>query len=229
MKKFVTASLALSALSTLTASGVGTVPIDISGVVDLRIQSIAFGEANLLPEGQQTFNGIPFNILEGSNTWYAGDQGTSTSITIDVTVGLTGVDKFYTLISTAWGSLTPNLAAVTFVGAQGAEVNFNLSGGVHIRDFIDNEFSNTISSPDTVGVFATSANVNYARYDMQTFDLGDTFLTEELAFVRFSDFGSEGVQRLLLMGATANVIPEPSVALSSLFGFAALLFVRRRT
>jgi hypothetical protein len=108
-------------------------------------------------------------------------------------------------------------------------VNFNLSGGVHIRDFIDNEFSNTISSPDTVGVFATSANVNYARYDMQTFDLGDTFLTEELAFVRFSDFGSEGVQRLLLMGATANVIPEPSVALSSLFGFAALLFVRRRT
>lgn len=182
---------------------------------EFQDQSVNYG-IDLGFSGLQTRNGFTFDfgVAGGPNTLrfsrtapFSGIQTTGTQ-TVVVGTNLYGVDVIRTLINTEWGRSGPtSFASIRFIGDGDGDYTVNLVGNVDIRDFSQGPFTNSINNTTTTvwfndGQFGNGVN---QRLDMQTFDLPDTFLDENLVQIVFTDTGGTAFQRMLVSGISASV------------------------
>ena len=185
------------------------VPLDISEHANFRAQTL-LGAASQLPEGPQTLGGTHFELATGNaNIWNAevAAAAPNSATSFEITPNVFGVSRVYTIINTLRG--TPGPAAfgeVEFIGSQGASFSYPLVGNIDVRDYFFGGFTNSISTQRTVNVANAGAGLNNAvRYDMQVIDLPSAFWQQRLITVKFRDTGNDPLQRLLVVGATADV------------------------
>lgn len=227
------ATLVLLPLPTLAAPIYTT--FDLSGVANERLQ----GRNANYPTGQGVLlGGVPFDIPTGRNTWQAANAagGGTGVVSLTMPVNLSGVTGVHTLINTLWGSpITPALAALRFTFDDGIVFVKPLVGGVDIRDYYQNTFTNAINNTTTVRVFFTDsdgiAGPNRYRLDKQFVDLS-AFSDKTLASVTLVDRGRQNVQRVFLYGLTVQqAVPEPStlvvVGVTSFALLARMRYARR--
>ncbi len=119
-----------------------------------------------------------------------------------VPVDVFGATSVQTLMDTAWGTSTPGLASVEFIGTGGADYVLNLVGGVDVRDYNRNVFTNTINGTTTQNVFTTSDGQN--RLDKQSIALPAAFASQTLLQIAFIDNGANYSQRLFVAGVTVE-------------------------
>jgi len=137
---------------------------------------------------------------------------------IDISVGVSGVSKVYTLINSDWGQDVSkgSFAAIEFYGSDGAFFGKDLYGNVDIRDWKSGNWTNSINGTTTTNVFQSSGG--QFRLDMQTIDLPDDFLSQTLETIRVIDTGGQTFQRIFLAGITVECVapaevPEYSVVI----------------
>lgn len=179
--------------------------------------------------------GIEFDISadgDGHDVWHSEIAPGANPKTLTIATALFGVSKVHTLMNTWWGSSNPNLASVSFQGTNGASASFAIIGGQHVRDFNENPaYTNTLNAPNATAWWTDGGTGSGSqRLDLQSWDLGTTFLNETLTSITFSDSGKWPVQRIFVAGVTAEVapVPLPAASLLLLSGFAGLGIMRAR-
>jgi len=184
-------------------------PIDLAPYANRRLQNVGYGAVSLFPEGMLTLGGMPFTIPVGGNNVWTGAAATGPNPRpLDVAVNATGATRVYTLINTLWGERDAGVrASITFFGSAGAVYTVLLDGNEHIRDYLWNTWTNSINGTSTANVFNAGSGQgigpnNQVRLDMQKFTLPSVFATQTLTMIRFSDWGGDVYQRLLVSGIT---------------------------
>jgi len=222
-------------------------PIDISSIVNVAWTD--FPQANELllrngptfPVGSQLFGGIPFDIPAGTvNAWSADatTNGTLHAGTVAVTIPINvfGVSTVYTLLNTEWGQSSGSFVSLTFNGTDGATQTIALMGDSDIRDYNQDEWTNSISGA-TEEVWQNGLG---QRLDRQQITLSSIFQTQTLLSMTLTDTGDRvnlfdvhdpatNAQRVFLSGVTVEIaIPEPpTIALLVGFGlFVSICTVR---
>lgn len=175
----------------------GVVPVDLSAYFNSPLK-VGY------PTGEQTLGGVPFLLgTEESWMWHAHQAGGENPRVLEISLDHGPAVGAYTLMNTYWGQPGPaSYVSVTFLGSAGAEATFELVGNVHIRDFLQNFWTNSITSPDTVQVFAANTPEGSVRLDRQYFELPPEFAGQDLAGVVVSDTGANLFQRAFLVGLT---------------------------
>ncbi|MBE1425979.1 hypothetical protein H4684_002638 [Desulfomicrobium macestii] len=200
------------------------------------IQTYGFISGSLFPEGDLNLGGVPFSVPSGTdlNIWHSEIGSTSGSKSLSVDIGLSGVDKVYTIINTYWGESSPgSFAYIEFEGAGGAYYQYLLDGNFNIRDYFGGTYTNSLTSPDAANVWTESG----VRLDMQTIDLPDAFLFEDQIAMTLVDNGATGFQRTFLYGLTVgtqnggggpSTVPEPATIILLGAGLLGLAGIRRK-
>jgi hypothetical protein len=222
---------AFGALDATAAPGFNI--IDQTNIGNATFGTTSFINGNLYPAGDQTFAGVPFALpADRLSMWHSELATGPNPRSIDIPVGLFGVDAVYTLIGSWWGETVADgsYASITFVGTGIDPFVVALDGNFNIRDYNQSIYTNTLSDPDTQEVWNSGLG---QRLDLQTFDLPAEFLMTTLEKIVIVDDGGSGFQRVFIAGSTAWVptapIPEPStIALSALGLVGAAAALRRR-
>lgn len=160
------------------------------------------------PRGEVTLGGVPFRIPETDPSVWKSEEPFVTGPnphTLDIMVNQQMVDRVYTLINTGGGAPGPTAYAwLEFWGDDGAYFRKDLVGGVDIRDYNYNGWTNSINGITTVNVFVHNPGVydGERRLDMQIIDLPEAFLSQTLTHMRLSDNGGPDLQRTILEGVT---------------------------
>lgn len=159
------------------------------------------------PTGPQEYGCVPFAMPASAATdqlymWWAGVGPGPNPVTLSIPLSLAGVDKVYTIMNTAWGSATPNLLFIDFIGSGGAMQTFELRGNRDIRDHHTNFFTNAINNTTTVNAWENGLG---QRLDRQAFDLSADFLDETLVTIRIRDFGGTNFSRAFIVAVTAEL------------------------
>lgn len=179
---------------------------------NLRLQSEL---GSFFPEGELVLGDVPFSIpTSGFNYWSSrwscrgGPPASPCSSgenprTIDIDVGVFGVQEVHTIINTAWGQSGPTAYAwLDFYGSGGAHFRKDLIGGVDIRDHGSNRWTNTINNTTTINVFSVVISGTERRLDKQQIDLPSEFHTQTLDRIHLTDIGGERFSRAFLYGVT---------------------------
>lgn len=224
----------LLALSLMTAqASAGELPvdyqtIDFSDQFNARLQTIN----PALPSGSVQFDDVPFDIpSNGNNYWSANAAGGPNPRMIDIPVDLPSpVSAVHTLINTLWGRpLDPTLLRIEFFGSDGAHFVKNLIGDDDVRDLVERNYTNQINNTTTVNVFTLDrSGAPDLRIDKQFIELPAEFQTQMLTRIVLVDNGASELSRGILMGATAQLVPEPSAVGLLVAGGALLTLARRR-
>ncbi|RLJ01815.1 MAG: hypothetical protein DRP11_03845, partial [Candidatus Aenigmatarchaeota archaeon] len=164
------------------------------------------------PEGDVILGSIPFSIPTGGNNMWSSRYSDPNPHQIDISVGVSGVSKVYTLINSDWGQDVSkgSFAAIEFYGSDGAFFRKDLYGNVDIRDWQSGNWTNSINGTTTTNVFQSSGG--RCRLDMQTIDLPDDFQSQTLETVRVIDTGGQTFQRIFLAGITVEAGAEVPIA-----------------
>lgn len=118
-----------------------------------------------------------------------------------------GVTDVYTLMNTLWDKWDqPLTLRLNSIGADDAYLNVDLSGNVHIRDYLQHIWTNQINGTTTVPAFlGTAVSGPFAgqevRLDRQLL-LPQSSWIIRLDRIVFTDRGGNDFQRLLLNGIT---------------------------
>ena len=173
-----------------------------------------------IPRGYVTLGNIPFDIPYENESWSScyGNGGTTNSVSIDI--GISNVTEVHTLINTFWGRSGSNWVHIECYGDKGAYYKKDLIGGIDIRDWANNEFTNSTSSSSTMEVWGDG----YARIDKQTILLPSDFSSQTLLKIKLSDDGygwNQGVyppQRSFIAGLTVatNFAISPYLDISAI-------------
>lgn len=200
--------------------------VSIAPIANDNIDSIS---STSYPHGSQTYFGVPFDLLSSGsdNIWNAAASSDPNPRTATLTVSIPDATTVYTLINTAWGQSGPtSYAAVTFNATGGVNYTVNLVGDDDIRDYNNFTWTNSINGTTTQNVWASGSTGQYKRMDMQTITLPSTFLGQTLTSIVFTDTGSNpNFQRMLVMGATVQAVPEPAAL--TLIALGAVPLLRR--
>ena len=224
--------LAAQASTTMTA-------LDFQLNKDLQGSDMTNGSFYQAYWGEQTFNGVKFNLRSenGKEAWqYTGNK----SGTLKVTANLYGVTEVHTLINSMWGSKGSNLGSISFVGKQ-ETYKVDLIAGVLVRDHYNNPsgFTDELSALDRTDLASyvreavpCSANKGNVRLDMQTFVLPASFATDMLVSIDFTfkDLGNPD-GRPFLAGVSANStnpVPIPAAAWLLGSGLLGLIGLRKK-
>lgn len=189
---------------------------------DIRTWSSGSDYNALFPSSQSTSGGVPFVLglnAGGNNVIYDVNS-------VDIPVGVAGVQTVYTLINTAFGAQGALVGQLTFTATNGDTYSVSLIEGVNVRDHYAGSFVNTVSAPNvTLNVFGSPDN-GRAHLDMQAFALPASFGATTLQKVTFESYHAGGSGLPFVAGITVAAVPEPgSVAL--LLAGLGVLVIRR--
>lgn len=206
--------------------------VDFSSHHNYRLQNMD-GNAGQLPSGSLlTGDGVPFYIPAGpgNNAYLSAQPVGGGQRMLDVSIGIQGVVKAFTLINTWWGTRSETAYAyLEFFGSQGAYYRRNLVGNQDIRDYLNSDYTNTINGSSTKNAVLKGQGKYWeVRLDCQEIVLPDAFRTQSLQSMRLVDNGDMGFQRTFLSGLTVGIqtVPEPSGLAVLLAG--GLAFLKRR-
>jgi hypothetical protein len=183
---------------TAVAARAGEIPINLSGVANEPWTFVGPNDFLILngstfPTGPQNFGGVPFSIPVDPNNYWAGAAAAnfgSGTVSVTIPVNVYGVSSIFTLMNSMWGLAGPAAYLyITFTGSGGATETVPLVGNVRVRDYNNDDNTNTINNTNTVQVWT---NGEGQRLDRQEFVLPAAFATQTLNSVTITDTGSEG-------------------------------------
>lgn len=188
----------------------------------------AYINPSTLPVGAQTYTDVPF-VLPGVNSdtsFYSWNANAiplqNNPLVLELPIGIYGVNSVYTIMNTYWGQALGGLVTVQFFGSDGAFQAFDLIGNIHIRDYNNARWTNTINGTTTVNVFDNGLG---QRLDRQQFALSRDFMDETLERIKIVDFGGVNFSRAFIVAATVEIPAPGALALAAVGGVVA---IRRR-
>lgn len=208
---------------TAGATNAGATQIDLSKYVNSNAGGYTSG-ANY-PTGSTTIGGVSFALASIDG---AGPAVIQTPTTAPVTIGgldVLDADVAYTIINSAIGQRGQDVGTITFTGALGATVSFDLIEGQNIRDHYYGMYNNVATD-----LYATTGYQNgtevpdgpgLAHFDVQRFDLSG-LMGQDLASITFNGTNPGGGEPFLAAVTTANLpagVPEPASWALMLGGF----------
>jgi hypothetical protein len=105
-------------------------------------------------------------------------------------VGVFGITSVFTVLNSMWGWAGPkSYLFVTFNGSNGATKTVGLVGDVTVRDYNQDDNTNTINNISTVQVWDNGLG---QRLDRQEYILPAVFAGQELTSITITDTGNEG-------------------------------------
>ena len=183
------------------------------------------GEYNAIFPSTQTYNGVPFNLVKdanGNKVFYEG--------TLEIPVNVYGVTNAYTLAASYCGYYGTTIGKVEFFGSGDGYYSVDLVEGNNIRDHYWGGYNNIIDGVTAVAAFNKSPG--HAGFDMQLYDLPNTFLDETLLNVVFTGYnmGTAGKPWLaaLTVETSPVVTPVPATLWLLGFGLAGLVGIRKK-
>ncbi len=205
--------------------------VDLSGIYNEN-RNFTFG-GGTFPSGPKVYSSIPFQFgaASGNDFYNSNHDHLPGNIILDVPVQQERTQKVHTILSTLWGTSTPNLISLEFFGLNGAYYKEDWGGFDQIRSISKGIFLNSTSSPNTHEVHYEFVNNDMQFWhDRQEITLPTAFLTDTLINFRITDKGAEGLQRTAFMALTLESapppVPEPASVLVLTLG--GLLLKRRR-
>ncbi len=178
----------------------------------------------VLPSGQQTLGGVPFDIVNvnGNDSWNA-YYATGSNRQLEIPINRGAITEANLLLGTFWGEQTAGTyASILFKATTGEEFVVQLDGNSDIRDYNQGSSANTINNITTTMVLQNGTQ----RVDMLKVILPDSWRWLTLESITIRDFGANGsgsdnFQRIFLSGLTLGTVPEPAtVVLLALGGLA---------
>jgi hypothetical protein len=176
----------------------GEIPIDLSALANepwtyVGPNDFIIINGGTFPTGTQNLGGVPFAIPAGQNNYWAGaaaaDFGPGT-VNLTIPVGVYGVTSVFTVLNSMWGWPGPKAYLfITFNGSRGATKTAELVGNVNVRDYNQDDNTNTIDNTSTVQVWNNGMG---QRLDRQEYILPAAFAGQELISVTITDTGNEG-------------------------------------
>jgi hypothetical protein len=172
--------------------------------------------------------GIPFFIpSNGNNVWLSAEIPSAPEVSATWTVNIPNIIGVYTLINTYWGQAGSPFTFAVFGFSDNSKYWYSFFGNDDIRDYNPWGFTNNINNTSTINVFL--GNAGRPRLDRQFINLEEAgFGGKTLTTFSIYDYGGPNFQRAFIAGATAAVIPEPSIFSFLVFGGAVLMAGRRR-
>ena len=174
--------------------------VDLSHVVNSRVQNIYTPDSTPLPEGPQNYGGVPFDIetAGGNNCWNANTASGTQVATINTDIK--NPMEVHTLINTQWGQAGGPYLQIEFYGDGGAYYLMSLYGNSDVRDWHTGGYTQSINNTTTTNMFYDGTRI----YDKQRIVLPAAFQNGKLKKIVITDTGSGGFQRALLMGITVK-------------------------
>ena len=202
MFRFVSVAVATVIASTAIAQDF-FLPVNLLPFANDRLQA----RSTSFPALNPVLGGVPFRIEPtGNNMWSANAADGANPRVLTVPINVEGVREVHTLINTDWGQAGPeSVASVQFETTSGLTYTVQLVGGVDVRDWNQNTFTNTINGTTTTQVVTAGT----ARVDKQRITLPAAFAGEELRRIRFIDSGATNQQRIFVAGLTL-VLDQPT-------------------
>jgi hypothetical protein len=183
--------------------------------------------------------GVPFSIPNASADFFAFNNSI-TSLTMDVDIA--HASTAYLLLNTNWGQYDLLSGQVKFVTVGHQTYTLDLVGGVNIRDWNEDRYTNTVSSPtNTPTGFTAYPDMwgSYGRIDLLTVALPENFYGDTLDSITFLDYGSDGStseylgapSRIRIEGVTIATapVPEPASLLLVALGLGLIAWKARQT
>jgi hypothetical protein len=168
-----------------------------------------------------SLGGVPFSFPSAPADFFAFNNGTGNALTMDVDIARAGTA--YLLINTNWGQYDFLTGRVTFKTVGNLTYSLDLVGGVNIRDWNQDRYTNTVSSPtNTPTGFTADPDMwgSQGWLDLLTVQLPTDFFGDTLDSITFEDFGSDGStssyggspSRIRVEGVTVGTVPVPEPA-----------------
>jgi hypothetical protein len=174
------------------------IPIDLSSLANepwtyVGPNDFLIINGDTFPTGSQNFGGVRFAIPTGPNNYWAGAAAANFGpgvVRLTIPVGVSGVTSAFTLLNSMWGFAGPTAYLyITFTGSDGATVTQPLVGNVNVRDYNNDDNTNTINNTSTVQAWT---NGEGQRLDRQEYILPPEFASQVLTSITITDTGSEG-------------------------------------
>jgi hypothetical protein len=174
------------------------IPIDLSSLANepwtyVGPNDFLIINGDTFPTGSQNFGGVRFAIPTGPNNYWAGAAAANFGpgvVRLTIPVGVSGVTSAFTLLNSMWGFAGPTAyLCITFTGSDGATVTQPLVGNVNVRDYNNDDNTNTINNTSTVQAWT---NGEGQRLDRQEYILPPEFASQVLTSITITDTGSEG-------------------------------------
>ncbi len=199
------AAVVLAAVSCAHAQDTAYLPVPLAenGNVRLEEPPPSGYSAPLPSERPLLLNGIPFAKSIKPWAWNSHQAAVANeSMMISQSLGGLRPDAIVTQINTYWGQPESPAGQITIVLANGEVQERVLIGGVHVRDYNNATYTNTIDPEWASAALEWMGPDSYQRrMDIQRWPLN---LPENVGVieVRFEDFGAQYVSRLIVGGLT---------------------------
>ena len=172
--------------------------IPLTNVINYNLAS----EGVNTPRGNVILGNVPFQLpIQGNTSWNANVGFGPNPRTVLIPIQQSGVKNIYSLINTLWGSPSGIHARIILQFSDGTTQIKELQGNSDIRDFRQNNFTNTINNLTTVNVYNSGSD----RLDMLRISVNDTNTIKVLSSILIEDNGAQGFQRIVLSGLTLGL------------------------
>jgi hypothetical protein len=172
--------------------------IPLTNVINYNLASEGFNT----PRGNVILGNVPFQLpIQGNTSWNANVGFGPNPRTVLIPIQQSGVKNIYSLINTFWGSPSGIHARIILQFSDGTTQIKELQGNSDIRDFRQNNYTNTINNLTTVNVYNSGSD----RLDMLRISVNDTNTIKVLSSILIEDNGTQGFQRIVLSGLTLGL------------------------
>jgi hypothetical protein len=171
-------------------------PVEIGSIVNFNWTTNPYYPIPFeIPRGNVEFVSIPFYIQpEGNNAWNAEFGNTNPSLQVNAS----NVKNVYFLVNTFWGPSGGQYSKMTFQFSDGTYFEKLLVSGEDCRDYLTNNWSNTINNTTTINALT----IDQQKVDLMRVEVPAQFRTKRMNAISFLDYGGTSLHRLIITGVT---------------------------